>query len=55
MNASSLMDAAIAFGLVKLVVSVGILENFLQNVLWGLFGFAYTYYTILSSSLTRRG
>ena len=27
------------------VVSVGILENFLQNFLWGLFGFAYTAYT----------
>ena len=33
------------------VVCVGILENFLQNFLWGLFGFAYpayTTYTILS-------
>ena len=27
------------------VVCVGILENFLQNFLWGLFGFAYTAYT----------
>ena len=29
------------------VGSAGIFENFLQNFLWGLFGFAYTDYTIL--------
>ena len=29
------------------VGSVGILENFLLGDLWGLFGFAYTNYTII--------
>ena len=40
------------------VVSVGILETFLLDFLWGLFGFAYTSYipyTILSLLLRGRG
>jgi len=36
--------AALAFSVVS-VGNVGILETFLLDFLWGLFGFAYTIYT----------
>ena len=38
-------DPPLSFASVVIVACIGILENFLQNFLWELFGFAYTDYT----------
>ena len=43
-----LLQQVLASYSVVSVGSIGILESFLQNILWRLFGFAYSAYTILS-------